>query len=201
MDAFFSRTAYDRLPASIRKLDRNAQTVCIHLRLRKPVERIAADMGLPPDEVRRLEDEVRRELIATGNYDILCGPQFVPIGDDGVDPAAPGYDNEDMILAGAFVAALRGSVAALPPWDRRLLHLFFERRMTAGEMLSFLRVAGIGPESGGKTPQTKAEVFYLVEKALQKLLESISAATPIGRGTLTVKGLKEVLREIGVEAA
>ncbi len=200
MGASFSKTAYDRLPACIRRLEKNAQTVCIHLRLRKAPDKIASEMGLSPDEVQKLEDEVRRTLIATGNYDIVCDPQFVPIGGEGgAEPAADAYDNESMILAKNFVVALRGAMAALPHGERRLLHLFFERHMTAGEILAFLSLADTALDC--KPPKTPADVFNLLDKALQKLLGSVSAATPIGRGTLTVKGLKEVLWETGVDAA
>jgi DNA-directed RNA polymerase specialized sigma subunit len=195
MAEFFSKTAYDRLPASVRKLDKNAQTVCIHLRLRKTPEAIAGEMKLSPDDASRVIAEVRRTLIASGNYDMIADPVFVPLGgDDGVEPVMVEADMEDKILAGNFLAALKKSFAGLPASERRLLHLFFGRRMTAKEICSFLAA------SGSKPSRKESELFPLLDKALKKLLDSLSQSTPIGRGTLTVKGLREILDQTGASS-
>ncbi|MBI5178973.1 MAG: hypothetical protein HZA04_06905, partial [Nitrospinae bacterium] len=198
----FSKTAYDRLPAAVRKLERDAQTVCIHLRLRKTTARIAAEMNIAPDEASRLEELVRRTLIATGNYDLIADPQFVQIGEEGAaEPAAGGAGDEDRILAGEFLRALKSSLASLAPGERRILHLFFGLKMTANSILDFQQRSELDIEVGGKPVKTPADVFSAVEKALKKLLGALTDETPIGRGTLTVKGLKEVLDQTGVEAA
>lgn len=192
MAEYFSKTAYERLPASVKKMDVTAQTVCINLRLRKSTETIAVEMGLDPEIASRVVAEVRRTLIASGNYGMISEPEFVDIGgEDGFDLAAGGPDMEDKILAGNFLAALKKTLASLPSAERRLLHLFFGRRMTAKEICSFMAA------SGSKPPKKESELFSLLDKALKKLLDSLSQSTPIGRGTLTVKGLREILDQTG----
>ncbi len=190
----FSKTAYDRLPLSVRRLDKKAQTVCIHLRLRKTPETIAGEMNIPPHLAAQLVAEVRRTLIASGNYHMISDPVFVPVGgEEGVEPQSAEPAMEDKILAGKFLAALKKSLAGLPPFERRLLHLFFGRRMTAKEICAFMKISGVN-----KAPVRESELFQLLDKAVKKLLGSLTQTTAIGRGTLTVKGLKEVLDETGV---
>lgn len=198
MAAFFSPTAYQRLPVAIRKMAKEAQTVCIYLRLRKSEETISGEMGLPPDMVARLVAEVRRTLIVSGNYDIIADPSFVALEEaDGAVAGGPGM--EERILARDFLRALRDALGSLARDERRLLHLFFERHMTANEIVGFLRGTGIRLESGETSVTGPAEVFYMIDRAVKRLLDAVAEATPIGRGTLTVKGLKEVLYQAGVD--
>lgn len=197
MDGSFSRTAYERLPSAVKRLERDAQTVCIHLRLRRPEERIARDMGLPAEEVARLAGLVRRTLILSGGYDIISDPVFVRIDDvDASRLSSAGAGMEESLLAERFLTALEAALGGLSRGERRLLHLFFERRMEASEIASFLKSSGAMEREGvGAEPR---EILRGVETALKKLLDAVNEATPIGRGTLTVKGLREVLEQTGV---
>ena len=195
----FSRTAYERLPVAIKRLGKNAQTVCVHLRLRNTPEAISRETGLPPDETERLVAEVRQALVASGNYDMISDPKFVQIAGDesdshcGVELASKEASMEDKLLADNFLAALGSSLSGLGAMERRLLFLFFERRMAAGEISSFM--ASVGND---KFPRKESDVLQLLEKTLRKLLDLLTRATPIGRGTLTVKGLKDVLDQTGL---
>jgi hypothetical protein len=191
----FSKTAYDRLPSSVRKLGKDAQTVCIHLRLRKSADTIAKETGIGPDATALLVSEVTRALIASGNYDMIADPVFVPIDEEeGESLRSSGPDMEDKILAGRFMSSLKKALASIPVFERRLLHLFFEARLSAKEIRAFLKASG-----GGRAPEKDADVFSQIDKALKMLLDSLSNETNIGRGTLTIKGLKEVLSQTGVE--
>ncbi len=198
MAASFSHTAYQRLPVAVRKMTKEAQTVCIYLRLRKSEEAIREEMALPPDEVSRLITEVKRTLIINGNYDIIADPSFVPLEEaDGAAADGPGM--EESVMARNFLRALRGALGGLSRDDRRLLHLFFERHMTAVEIAGFLKGTGVQLEHGGAAVTGPAEVFAMLDRAVKNLLDAVAEATPIGRGTLTVKGLKDVLYQTGVE--
>lgn len=198
MAASFSHTAYQRLPAAVRKMAKEAQTVCIYLRLRKSEETIRDEMALPPDEVARLVAEVKRTLIVNGNYDIISDPSFVPL--EYADGAvADGSGMEETVLARNFLRALRDALGSLGRDERRLLHLFFERHMTAAEIAGFLKGTGVRLEHGDTAVTSPAEVFYMIDRAVKKLLDAVAEATPIGRGTLTVKGLKDVLYQTGVD--
>ena len=198
MAAFFSHTAYQRLPVAVRKMAKEAQTVCIYLRLRKSEETICGEMALPPHEVARLIADVKRKLIVSGNYDIIADPSFVPLEEaDGAAADGPGM--EESVMARGFLRALRDALGTLARDERRLLHLFFERHMTASEIVGFLKGTGVRLESGETAVTGPAEVFYMIDRALKKLLDAVAEATPIGRGTLTVKGLKEVLYQAGVD--
>ncbi len=199
MAASFSHTAYQRLPVAVRKMPKEAQTVCIYLRLRKSEETIRDEMALPPGEVSRLIAEVKRTLIVNGNYDIIADPSFVPLDEaDGAAEEGPGM--EERVMARAFLRALGDALESLTRDERRLLHLFFERRMTAAEIAAFLKGTGVRLESGGAAVAGPAEVFAMIDRAVKNLLDAVSETTPIGRGTLTVKGLKDVLYQTGVDA-
>ena len=203
MAGSFSKTAYDRLPVAVRKLSKDAQTVCINLRLRKSPAQITVDTGMPPDETERLIKEVQRTLIISGNYDIISDPVFVSL--DAVDenghsmePPASRDELENRMMLGQFLAALKNAIATLPTVEKRILSLYFERQMTGLQVSEFLAKVPLSAQSGG-TPVSESDVYYIIEKSLKKLVSSMADSTPIGRGTLTVKGLKEVLTQTGLQ--
>ena len=203
MAGSFSKTAYNRLPVSVRKLSKDAQTVCINLRLRKSRAQIAADSGFTPDVTDRLIKEVQRTLIVSGNYDIISDPVFVSldaVNENGhsVEPAANRDEPENRLMLEQFLAALKKNILILSVTERRILHLYFERQMTGSQISEFIKKGGLSADSGN-TPASESEVYYLVEKSLKRLVADMADSTPIGRGTLTVKGLKEVLTQTGVQ--
>ena len=205
MAGSFSKTAYNRLPAAVRKLSKKAQTVCINLRLRKSAARIATDTGMPPDETDRLIKEVQRTLIVSGNYDIISDPVFVSLdavneNGHGIEPAASRDEPENRIMLEQFFAALKNAIKSLSASERRILHLYFERQMTGSQICGFLEKGGLAADSGG-VPSSESEVYHLLEKSLKKLIAGMADSTPIGRGTLTVKGLKEILTQTGLQEA
>lgn len=205
MAGSFSKTAYNRLPAAVRKLSKKAQTVCINLRLRKSSAQIAADTGMPPDETDRLIKEVQRTLIVSGSYDIISDPVFVSLdavneNGYGIEPAANRDEPENRIMLEQFFAALKIAIKSLSAVERRILHLYFERQMTGSQICGFLEKGGLAAGSGG-VPSTESELYYMIEKSLKKLIAGMADSTPIGRGTLTVKGLKEILAQTGVQEA
>lgn len=200
MAEFFNNTAYNRLPAEVKRLSRDTQTVCIFLRLRKTEEQIALKTGFPSARVSELANEVKRALIVGGKYDLLADPVIVSLdGLEGVgrEPASDQISPEESLMLKKFISALDEAVSGLARNEKRILHLFFQRRMTGRGMLDFFRKAGSKNE---KLPKSEPEVFYMIEKAIKKLLMKMEESTPIGRGTLTVKGLKEILFETGVAA-
>ena len=202
MAVSFSKTAYNRLPVSVRKLSKDAQTVCINLRLRKSPAQIAADSGFTPDETDRLIKEVQRTLIVSGNYDIISDPLFVSldaVNENGqtIEPAANRDEPENRLMLEQFMAALKKNILILSVTERRILHLYFERQMTGSQIYEFVKKGGFSADSK-EAPASESEVYYLVEKSLKRLVADMADSTPIGRGTLTVKGLKEVLTQTGI---
>lgn len=199
MAEFFSKTAYGRLPASARKLPKDAQTVCIYLRLRKTEEQIASEMDISMEETTRLVGEVKRTLISSGNYDMVADPVMVSLDADGSEPASNETDMESKVLLSRFISALNEALAFLSQNEKRLLHLFFERNMTGAQILDLCGKSGFLAEGTVvRHPKTESDVYYLLEKILKTLLDKIAENTPIGRGTLTVKGLKEIFSLTGV---
>lgn len=201
MAGSFSKTAYDRLPAAVKKLSKEAQTVCIYMRLRKSADQIQRATALPPAQTDRLMKEVQRTLIVAGSYDIIADPVFVSL--DAVDengrrmePAATVEAPENRLMLEEFLAALTASISALEAQERRVLHLYFERQMTGAQIYEFIKPGGL---TGQAETASESEVYYLIERSLKKLLSRMADSTPIGRGTLTVKGLKEILSQTGVQ--
>jgi len=195
MAEFFSDTAYSRLPVEVRKLPRDAQTVCVFLRLRKSEEEIARETGFPPAEIARLANDVKRALILSGKYDIISDPVFLSLDEL---PAPPGerdpVSSEDRLMVREFISALEAAVAELPAPERRLLHLFFQQRMKPAEITEFLTRVGRQKQS----PKSEPEAVKMMENILKKLLDTMDGKTKIGRGTLSIKGLKTIFYETGV---
>lgn len=201
MAGSFSKTAYDRLPSSVKKLSKEAQTVCIYMRLRKNADQIQRATELPPAQTDRLIKEVQRTLIVAGSYDIIADPVFVSL--DAVDengrqmePAATVEEPENRLMLEEFLAALKKAVSSLAVAERRVLHLYFERQQTGAQIYEFIKRSGLAEQA---SPASESEVYYLIERSLKKLLSRMADSTPIGRGTLTVKGLKEILSQTGVQ--
>ena len=189
MEELFSKTAYDRLPASIRELTKEAQTVCVFLRLRKTEEQITSETGFPAEKVSTLADEVRRTLIVDGKYDLVSEPQFTRLGGESGELAAPEtIDPEERMVLDEFIEELENAVGAMEESERKILHLYFHERMSVKEIAGFFEKT----ESGGR--DTLAEIETAVKNLLAKLKGSVS----FGSGGLTVKGLKEILNETGV---
>lgn len=201
MAGSFSKTAYARLPAAVKKLSKEAQTVCIYMRLRKSADQIQRETALPPDRTESLMKEVQRTLICSGSYDIIADPVFVSL--DAVDeqgrqmePAATVEAPENRMMLEEFLTALTASISALEAQEKRILHLYFERQQTGAQIYEFIKQSGL---AGQAEPASESEVYYLIERSLKKLLSRMADSTPIGRGTLTVKGLKEILSQTGVQ--
>jgi len=195
MAELYSQTAYARLPSEIRKLSKDAQTACISLRLRKTEEQISKETGIETDRVTELADEVRRTLILNGKYDLISDPVFISLDSAEVEPASVEHTGpEENILLEKFLKVLGKSIQLLTIAEKQLLHLFFQQRMSAQEIAGFMEKLGAGDN------KSEAQVFSDIEKVIRKLLSTIEESTPLGRGTLTVKGLKEILHETGVKA-
>lgn len=201
MAGSFSKTAYDRLPAAVKKLSKEAQTVCIYMRLRKSADQIQRATEMPPAQTDRLIKEVQRTLIVAGSYDIIADPVFVSldaVNENGgqMEPAATVEAPENRLMLEDFLTALTKAVSSLAVAERRVLHLYFERQQTGAQIYEFIKQSGLAEQAA---PASESEVYYLIEKSLKKLLSRMADSTPIGRGTLTVKGLKEILSQTGVQ--
>jgi DNA-directed RNA polymerase specialized sigma subunit len=189
MEELFSKTAYDRLPASIRSLPKETQTVCVFLRLRKTEEQITCETGFPAEKVSSLADEVRRTLIVDGKYDLVSEPQFTRIDDDRSELAAPEtIDPEERMILDKFIDELEVAVSTMEERERKILHLYFHERMSVKEISEFLEKTGNG---GGR-------VLAEIETAVKSLLAKLKGSSTFGSGILTVKALKDILNETGV---
>ncbi len=208
MAASFSPTAYNRLPVSVKGLSREAQTACIFMRLRKTEGQIAQEMAISIDEAARLANTVRRALISSGEYDLIADPVMVSLsensdnsenGKGGLELASAETGMEEHVLISEFISALGEATAGLNTDERRLLHLFFERGMTGAQILDFMNKGGQAA-SQTKPLKSESDVYYMLEKVLKGLVSRMADDTPIGRGTLTVKGLKDIFSQTGVPA-
>jgi len=192
MDEFFSNTAYKRLPAQIRKLSKEAQTVAIYLRIRKPSEQIALETGWQLSLVEELSREVKTELVKCGKFDIISDPIMVQYEGGCWEPTKDEIAPEDKLMLDQFLSALNDAVKTLPKEKRQLLHLAFQQKMSLKDISAFLKKMG--------DKKSEPETAKLLENSLQELLLKVDETTPIGRGNLTVSSLKNILSETGATA-
>ena len=189
MEELFSRTAYDRLPASIRVLPKEAQTICVFLRLRKTEEQISVETGFPADRVSSLADEVRRTLIVDGKYDLVSEPQFTRLDDDKGELAAiESVDPEERLILDRFIDELEIAISTMEERERKILHLYFHERMRVKDITDFLEKTEVG----------KIDAVAEIETAVKNLLAKLKESLSFGSKGLTIKGLKDILNETGV---
>ena len=208
MNSFLSDSAKRRLPSAIQKLPEKEQAVFVFLRMRKDEHHIARELGVPFSEVPDLITAVQSALASTGALDLISDPVFYPIG----HPTHPGDDDQrplelssndidiaDRVALDQFYDILKKSIAQMPQEGRRLLGLWFNKGMSAKDILLFYN--NIGSDiSNNKSinDSTAQDVFYAVEKNIRILLDLVRNNMGEKENELTPALLKEVLKETGL---
>jgi hypothetical protein len=205
-----SDSAQNRLPAPIRALPTEAQKVFILLRMRRDETAIARQTALPPRRVHELVGMVQNELAAAGTLDLIRDPVFYPLdhprhdGDDD-GPAfdiadGEGRDPADQLALDRFYRGLAAAVGRLPKSERRFLSLWFDKEMTAKEIVSFHRNIGQPVSDRKSIDKTKeSDVFYELEKILKNLFLLVRTHLKEEGDHLTPSVVKAVLNETGID--
>ncbi len=175
-----SDSAKKRLPVGIRKLSDRHQLIFVLLRMRRDPAYICAHLGISIDETRDSIGDIQQVLAVEGMLDLVSDPVFYPVDkptDD--DDEHAGYvqlssnsvDVEDQIAIDMFYRSLRDSIGKLAKNDKRLLSLWFDKELTAKEILGFYQ--NIGQSVADKKAPDKCveqDVFYAIEKIIRDLL-------------------------------
>lgn len=181
MDGHINRSASDRLPKAIKALEELAQKIYIGMRLRKPAEQIARELGLSLEEATEKISGIRHELIKTGQLYLVEEPYFVSIHSDDPDaedlPAASGeLKPDEKLIIEEFVSFLKKSMKELPEYQTRLLRLRYKHKLSAKDIAGFSNRLGVSliPD---KTPGDLKEqdVFYQLNVALKGVLGKLKA--------------------------
>ena len=208
MAEFFSDTAYKRLPTAIKNLPENERDVFILLRMRRPESFIAAQLGISLDLTREIVGNVQETLIKSGSLDLIQNPVFYqldhPRNDGDLDSRPfelPGHEMDvaDQLELENFYKVLGKSISQLPKQSKRLLDLWYNKEMSAKDILSFYKKLGVPVKEGKPIGETTAQdIFYALEKNIKNLLEIVRTNLKQDGVELTRSALKSILNETGV---
>lgn len=202
-----SQSAKNRLPSAIKKLSEKEQAVFVFLRMRRDETFISREVEEPISNVRAMIQTVQTELVKAGALDLISNPVFFPIDhpcndDDGgrsFELPSNDIDPSERMALDSFYKALKISFSSLSNEQKRLLDLWFNKEMTAKEIFNFYKRLDLPFTS--KKPiksSTIQDVFYEIDKNMQKLLSLVRSNMGDSDIALTPKGLKAILSETGV---
>ena len=208
MAEFFSQSAYKRLPVAIQGLSEQERAAFIFLRMKRNDAFIAKELGITISEAKGIILNVQETLIKSGTLDLIKDPVFYQIdhpkeNDQGdgrtFELPAQNMDIVDQISLDQFYRAIGESLDQLPKQSRRLMSLWFNKEMTAKDILSFYKKLGL-PISDRKPigETSEQDVFYALEKNIKKLLEIVRTHLNQEGEELTHSALKTILNETGV---
>ncbi|VAX20262.1 hypothetical protein MNBD_NITROSPINAE04-2703 [hydrothermal vent metagenome] len=208
MAEFFSDTAYKRLPTAIKDMPEQERDVFIMLRMRRAESFIALRLGISLSLTREMVGRVQETLIKSGSLDLIQDPVFYQLDHPRIDNeldsrplelSSREMDVADRLELERFYGALGKSIGQLPKRSRRLLSLWYNKEMTAKEILNFYKKLGVCVKEGKPIGQTTVQdIFYVLEKNIQNLLEIVRTNLKQDGIELTRPALKAILNETGV---
>ncbi len=208
MAEFFSDTAYRRLPVAIKNLPDKERDVFIMLRMRRAESFIALRLGISLSLTREMIGRVQETLIKSGALDLIQDPVFYQLDHPRINNeldsrpfelSSHEMDVADRLELERFYGALEKSIGQLSKRSRRLLSLWYNKEMTAKEILNFYKKLGVCAREGKPIEQTTVQdIFYALEKIIQNLLEIVRTNLKQDGIELTRPALKTILSETGV---
>lgn len=169
------RTA-DWAPRSVRSLARDAEAAEQHLASRlgrtPRTTEIAAAVGVSPDELDQLRDQVNRGIVMT--LDHAYGEDTtIPLVATIVDPTAPEPDT--VIESTERSAYLRDAVAALPDRHRQVIQGYFLDGKTSQRIAEELGI------TQSRVSQLRADALEMMREGLEAQYRPRDPERPVGR--------------------
>ncbi|MGO9016087.1 MAG: hypothetical protein ACLQF0_14045 [Dissulfurispiraceae bacterium] len=181
MDGPFNTPVSERLPKTIKALDKLDQKIYICMRLRKSAEQISGELGLSLEKTKEKISSIRHELIKTGQLYLVEEPQFISIHSDDPDaqdfPVASGELNlEEKLIIDEFISFLRDAVEEIPSHQTRLLRLRYKHGLSAKDIVGFSNKLGFSLIPDKTLDELKEQdVFYELNNALKGVLVKLKA--------------------------
>ncbi|MDH4184466.1 MAG: hypothetical protein OEV92_09610 [Nitrospinota bacterium] len=208
MAGFISSTSIKRLPVAIQSLPDNERTAFVMLRMRRDRAFIARELNLGLEEAGAIIKNVQDALVKMGAIDLIQNPVFfqidhAPEGEEGrgraFELSRDEMDMADQLELDNFFRILRLSLEQLPKQNRRLLSLWFNKEMSAKDILNFYKRLGLSiTETKPVEECVEQDVFYALEKNIKKLLGIVRTNLKHEEVALTPSSLKAILSETGV---
>ncbi|MBF0170541.1 MAG: hypothetical protein HQK87_05565 [Nitrospinae bacterium] len=203
-----SDSAVNRLPVAIRALGVDEQKVFVLMRMRRDEAAIVRQTGLGFNRVHQIVQTIQNALASAGTLDLIRDPVFFPLDHprDAGDDEGPRYelpgeeqDPADRIALDRFYRGLAAGLASLPKGERRMLELWFNKEMTAREIIQFYKNIG-NDLPFGKAPGDckESDIFTSLEKIVRNLLAAVRSNLKEEGASLTPSVLKAILNETGV---
>lgn len=201
MDGPINKSVSERLPKTIKALDRLDQKIYIGMRLRKSAEQISRELSLSLEKTKEKISSIRHELIRTGQLYLIEEPQFVSIHSDDPDesdlPVASGELNlDEKLIIDEFISFLSGAIQELPTHQTRLLRLRYRHKLSARDIVGFSNKLGFSLIPDKTLSELKEQdVFYELNLALKGVLKKLKALYK-EEASFGLENLKYIFEEI-----
>ncbi|VAX16704.1 hypothetical protein MNBD_NITROSPINAE01-525 [hydrothermal vent metagenome] len=202
-----SPSAKKRLPVAIKNLPETERAVFVFLRLRRDETFIARELKVSLETAHNAIKNVQDALVKSGALDLIQDPVFYPIDapQDG-NGAGIGFElesgdmpAESQIALERFYRVLAESLEKISKNGRRLLGLWFNKEMTAKDILRFYSNLGLPILSGKPISETtQKDVFHEIEKNIRKLADIVRSNYNEKETAITPLALRSILEETGV---
>lgn len=202
-----SPSAKKRLPTAIKNLPEREQSVFVFLRMRRDDIFISRELEISFTDARNAIKNVQDALVKSGALDLIQDPVFYPIDPplqgDGTgnyfEPVSQEMSTESKLALEQFYGALSESLEEMPKNGRRLLGLWFNKEMTAKNILNFYKNLGLTISNGKDISKTtQKDVFYEIEKNIRKLTDIVRSNLDEKEMVITPVALRSILDETGV---
>ncbi len=202
-----SPSAKKRLPTAIKNLPETEQAVFVFLRLRRDEAFISRELEISLGVAHNAIKNVQDALVKSGALDLIQDPVFYPIdfspdgngAGGGLELESGDMPAESQIALESFYRLLEESLEKMPKNGRRLLGLWFNKEMTAKDILRFYSNLGLSAVSGKPVSGTTQEdVFYEIEKNIRKLANIVRSNSNEKEMEITPSALRSILEETGV---
>ena len=203
MEGPISKSAMERFPSAVKKLNKTCQRTYIHLRLRKSEYEIANQLGITLDEAREKIDVVRNTLSRAGQIDLIEDPQFVPMLSDDHDMqdlsiASKEIEIDKRLIIKEFFSSLKKTVHELPEHQSTILKLRYKHQMTARDILGFAHKTGTNLFPDKPISDVKEQdIFYALNNSLKTILTKLKAQYN-EKDSIGLDNLKYLFEEIGM---
>jgi RNA polymerase sigma factor FliA len=169
------RTA-DWAPRSVRAMARDADAAEQHLASklgRTPqLAEVAAAVGLSPDELDQLREQVNRGVVMTLDH-AYGDDASIPLVATIIDPDSP--DPDLVIESSERAAYLRDAVAALPERHRQVVQGYFLDGRTSQEIAEELGI------TQSRVSQLRADALEMMREGLEAQYKPRDPDRPVGR--------------------
>ncbi len=192
------------LPRVLHRCSEETQKAFVLLQLRQPEQQIAEELQLASEDLQEIKNEIGRQLLQTGGReDLLPRPHEIELSGELMEILAlpTELDEEMQMLLRKVVARFSKSLAQLSLKERQLLRLFYNKDLSAQQILaaykcSMLDLPAIEKTIHDSTAMDVHKSLARVRANLLKLFQHMCCDLP--GANVTNQTVRTYLEQLGV---